>query len=210
MALTSEVPPGSSWDGPLVSQMTGGDPVKANHMWMEHQVFTPQFRLVVLCNDLPLIPTAESGINRRARVMPMNQIFADEKNAGDTTIARYFTRGDGRGQVLRWIADGAKRLAHVEEKDRYPSCEVIEQATRAYVHNVNDMETWVGQHLVVDPDGWLPRRELHDAYIAWARAGGKRLYSAALFLQRLRPLLPQAVESMRTGTRGFIGYRLGG
>ena len=209
MALTSEVPPGSMWNGPLVSQLTGGDPVKANLMRQNHRAFLPKLRLVVLCNDLPKIPTAESGLNRRMRVLPMKRVVDTFEAPGDTNIISFF-KGEGAGQVLRWIADGARELAGKAPEDRYPDCEAVREATASYVKSSNDLKAWCNKALVKAPEWEFATEDAHTAYTQWATAKGKRLYTARSFSMELKKLMPDGCRSNHVGggRRGYTGHRL--
>ena len=211
MALTSEVPPGSTWNGPLVCTITGGDAVSANFMRKDHFSFVPAFRLVTLCNDLPAIPTAESGVNRRVRVLPFTNRVAGEGAGEDETI-RDFYLGDGRGQVLRWLAESARAVNARDQEHRYPYSKVVADATAAYVNDRSDFDTWASEAIEVDCNGRFTLAEAQAAYAKWSEASGRQLLSEKAFYRELSRRIGMKQAVLRTDgggrARGYTMHRL--
>jgi P4 family phage/plasmid primase-like protien len=67
----------------LVKEFTGGDKIKARGLHQEPIEFKPQFKLSLLCNDIPEVPAHDTGISRRLEIVEFKSKFTDnpkEKN----------------------------------------------------------------------------------------------------------------------------------
>jgi P4 family phage/plasmid primase-like protien len=61
----------------LMKELTGGDKVKARALFKNFFEFKPQFKLVLLCNDLPKVPPDDEGTWRRMKVVEFISKFVD-------------------------------------------------------------------------------------------------------------------------------------
>ena len=206
MVLTSEVPPGMTWDGPLVSMLTGGDVVSANFMHKNHFEFVPAFRMIVLCNDIPALPSDASGIRRRARVLVFDQVRGGRGMGEDDSIRElYCDSPEGQAQVLRWVADAAREVNGRAPEFRYPHCAKVEAATNEYLDERDDFSTWYEAAVV--PGDAFHTTTAHAAYNAWAeKVSAMRLSREALGTEIAKRMGRKSAKVTVGGQRG-LGYR---
>jgi P4 family phage/plasmid primase-like protien len=62
----------------FMKQITGGDYLTARALYKECTQYKPQFKLVMVCNDLPEIAAMDGGTWRRVRTVPFESEFVDE------------------------------------------------------------------------------------------------------------------------------------
>lgn len=62
----------------LMKNYTGGDKINARSLFKEPVEFKPQFKIVLVCNDLPKVPPYDGGVWRRLEVVEFISKFVDD------------------------------------------------------------------------------------------------------------------------------------
>lgn len=69
----------------FMKNMTGGDQLPARELYKNNIYFKPQFKLFIICNDIPEIPTLDGGTWRRIWIIPFESSFVEEPDENDKT-----------------------------------------------------------------------------------------------------------------------------
>ena len=122
----------------LMKEMTGGDKIMARPLYREPFEFLPQFKMFLLCNQLPNVPSDDGGTWRRIRVVEWASKFCEKPNPdkpNEFPIDLELTRKlDGwKEHFMAMLIDQYHKSAsgHIEEPD------AVMVSTREY-QRIND------------------------------------------------------------------------
>ena len=79
LIVMSEPEMGEEINTGLMKELTGGDRIKARHLFKECFEFIPHFKMLTMCNALPQISADDHGSWRRMEVVPFVSTFTDDK-----------------------------------------------------------------------------------------------------------------------------------
>jgi putative DNA primase/helicase len=122
--IAIETGDGHRLDEGLVKQATGGDPMRARHLYQEAFEFTPSFKLWLCTNHKPRIRGTDLAIWRRVRLIPFTETIAEEKRDPDL---ENLLRREAEG-ILAWAVRGAE--AYMRAGLQAP--DAVKAATEAY------------------------------------------------------------------------------
>ncbi len=79
-------------DAGFLKELTGGDKITARGLHKEPIDFKPQFKLALLCNEIPKVPPNDSGTWRRMEVIEFKSRFCDNpKQSHEFPIDKYLS-----------------------------------------------------------------------------------------------------------------------
>ncbi len=86
-----------------MKEITGNDKIQARGLYKEPFEFTPQFKLLCMCNDLPNIPSNDDGTWRRIEVPDFIAKFVDLEKDVDPKLHRYMKDKSIKNKIPRWV-----------------------------------------------------------------------------------------------------------
>jgi P4 family phage/plasmid primase-like protien len=101
----------------LMKEYTGGDKIKARGLHKDPIEFKPQFKLVLLCNDLPKVPPNDDGLWRRMEVVEFKSKFVENpKEPHEFERDNYLSEKIKRWKeiFLSWLIDKYYRVYKVQ------------------------------------------------------------------------------------------------
>ena len=195
VALLEEPEPDRGLNEQIIKAFSGGGAVTGRALYGATETFTPQYSLVMCCNDVPAARDGSLGWARRLNVVPFPSVFGYARDGTpladgqeDPAAGVFQADPDIAQQFPRW------RLAFFElVAKRYHAYRaapdfthpVVAAATRDHVP-VDLFAAFVAEALAPG-EGTLMVREVERAYEAWlARRGEVRPESARQLYRRIR------------------------
>ena len=191
---TLETGEGRRVNEPLVKALTGGDSISARKMRQDPCPFTPELKLWIATNHVPVARDDSGGFFRRVRLIPFLVEMKDTDrlpNIGEELMKE-------REGILAWAVRGA---TGAEIEPRLPSA--VRHANEQYQHESDDISRFFADCCNLGEGNQVTKAELYAAFCAWS---GSDAVSSKAFAQRLKQ---RAISERRTGkTRYWEGISL--
>jgi putative DNA primase/helicase len=208
--VASESEDGAKLREAFVKEITGGDALKARHMYGELFTFKPTHKLQMLTNHKPQIRGSDHGIWRRLLLVPFTVTFGtvEEVTAGkaahlkDPALAEALERE--KAGILNWIIAGAERW-HAE--GLLPPAVVLD-AGRAYREEQDRIGEFIRERCHLNRGAKEALSELYGAYKAWCKEVGIDPLSRDRFGEELEQRVPGFRRGKSNGARYVQGIAL--
>jgi putative DNA primase/helicase len=197
-----EVDDGRQLAQALVKQLTGGDVIRARHLYQGSFEFRPQFALWLICNRARVVAHDDDAMWRRILRLPFeNKIPANKQ---DKTLKATLTDLSQTGPaILAWAVQGC--VEWYQHGLQVP--QIVESATRSYQAQSNPIADFVAEACILHPSAFTTVADLRGAYAGWVHETGERdLLGRTDFAGALRDIGCTA-GTRRTG-RGWSGIAL--
>jgi len=130
-----------------MKEITGNDKIQARGLYKEPFEFTPQFKLLLMCNQLPNIPSNDDGTWRRLRAVPFVSRFVKEDDV-DIKLNRYPIDKQLKKKLPYWIIPFMCML--FEEWREYDKNgihipEAVTDKTREYRNSNDIIGKWINE-----------------------------------------------------------------
>ena len=142
----------------LMKEMTGGDKLYARGLYREGTEFKPQFKMILTCNHLPLVPSDDGGTWRRIRVVKFESKFCDNPDPNnpnefpiDTSLSQRFD--EWAEAFMSILIEYHRRLVIKKYKEAEPE-EVLE-CTREYQRRNDVVADFMDNCILKDVEGSL-------------------------------------------------------
>lgn len=193
----------------LMKEMTGGDKLYARGLYQQGGEFKPQFKMILTCNHLPMVPSDDGGTWRRIRVVRFESKFCENPDPTkpnefpiDTSLSAKF---DDWAEVFMGIlVDYYKKT--VTSKYKEPD-EVLE-CTREYQRRNDIIADFLDSTVVKDDTGFLQLSEAFNDFKCWLKEEGcmDRSMRKSDFQGYIEKLYGKAC--MVNKLKGWRGYKL--
>ncbi|KAJ3224020.1 hypothetical protein HDU81_008799, partial [Chytriomyces hyalinus] len=141
----SETEKGTQFNESLVKLLTGGDDITVRKMYNEATVMTPQFKILMVANDLPKFRGEEYSMQRRIAVIPFLSQFVDKIDS--TKEGHFYLKNPQLDVYLKnpvviqaTIQILIKYCNKYLESENTDVPKIIRQHTINYIHANDDIE----------------------------------------------------------------------
>lgn len=199
LVTASETEEGHAWAEARIKAITGGDPITARFMRQDFFTYTPQFKLTIVGNHMPVLTNVDDAARRRFNIVPfVRKPPEPDPNLQEKLRAEY-------PAILRWMIHGC--LDWQQRGLVRPP--VVENATAEYFSDQDLFQQWLDECCDVAIGNAAksePAASLYTSWRAFAENAGERCGSKKSFGQQM---LRRGFRRERTATqRRFRGVSL--
>lgn len=154
--------------------MTGGDKMTTRGLYKETTQFKPQFKIILMCNELPKLGGNDGGIWRRIEVVEYISKFTDEPRPSPADPYQYKADEQLSKKLELWNTLFVIKL--LEKYRKYniegtkPPKEVKEK-TKAYRTSNDIIANWMNDD-IVETDEFYSFDDLYDSWERWCDEEG--------------------------------------
>ncbi|GAX85148.1 hypothetical protein CEUSTIGMA_g12567.t1 [Chlamydomonas eustigma] len=194
----------------LMKELSGGDRIMARCIYKEPIEFKPQFKMILLCNYLPDVPSDDGGTWRRIRVVEFTSKFVDKPNP-DVNDNEFPIDIDLLVKLQRWKEAFMALLLlyykrYIVEGIEEPA-EVL-RCTSEYKQQNDHLADFVQAFVQKDEHGFL---SCNEAYVEAKGFARENSITKPIGKKNFDEYLKRALNSkivLQGGVRGIKGFRM--
>lgn len=192
----------------LMKELTGGDTIMCRALYKDPIEYKPQYKLVLLCNHLPTVPSNDGGTWRRIRVIEFTSKFVDnpkEENEFHIDLELSTKFDEWKEHFISMLLNVYYPIVQagpISEPEEVMMC------TREYQHNNDHMSHFI-QMCIEKADGsFLPVDDAFTELKNWVRDDNVpfKVTKKNEFLKELERKLGKS--SVSGGCVRFKGYKI--
>lgn len=192
----------------LMKELTGGDTIMCRALYKDPIEYKPQYKLILLCNHLPSVPSDDGGTWRRIRVIEFTSKFVDnpkEDNEFPIDLELSDKFDSWREHFLSMLLN--KYYPAIQHKPIIEPEEVL-MCTREYQHNNDHMSHFITVCIEKVESGFLSVDEAFNDLKSWVKDDNVplRVQKKNEFQKYLEKKLGRCVTI--GGCIGFKGFKL--
>jgi putative DNA primase/helicase len=165
-------------DEALVKSLTGGDTIKARHLFKEHFSFQMTGKIWLAANHKPTIRGSDPGIWSRVLLVPFDVFIPPERRVKDMP-AKLQAELPG---ILRWAVEGCLDW----QRNGLNPPEAVVAATEDYRDEMDLLSGFLDECCVIHSELRVPFARLYRAYKSWCGESGDRPMKPRTFAMRLQ------------------------
>ena len=152
-----------------LKQITGGDKLTSRALFKNTTEFKPQFKIILMCNDLPKLAGNDGGVARRIEVVDFISKFTNNPRPSNLNPHQYLADLQLGEKLKQWnILFMIKLLDYYKlyDKEGTKSPASVTAATSVYITENDTIQKWIAEDLV-DSDNVTPLDDLMDNLKSW-------------------------------------------
>ena len=190
--LTSEIPPGRSWNTQRVKDLTGGSRLIGRFMRQDNFTFDPQFKLVFAGNDMPNLKGKDPALIERLAILPFQRAFSPKERNPDLLEELK----QEAGGILARALEGYRKW---RQNGRLRPPRPVSASVEAYRVEQDRLAEWLDAECTFEEDEFMSYGAGYDSYKIWCTGEGEKPMGKRQFCKELRE--SGSGESLREGKK---------
>ncbi len=155
-----------------LKHITGGDTMTSRGLFKETTEFKPQFKMMLMCNDLPTIPNVDGGVARRIEVVDFISKFEDDPQPTSNDPYVYKKDPTLEDKLKDWVLVFLFKLLDYYPKfvkfisDNSKPPESVTKATKVYLTENDLLQKWIMDDITICSQTYS-LNTLHNTFMAW-------------------------------------------
>lgn len=201
LVVVAEFDRGRKMAEALLKQLTGGDRIRARHLYQAAREFSFTAKIAMHSNHIPRLSDDDGAVWRRFLVIHFkHSIPADRQDP--SVKARLCNPAVSGAAILAWALRGCLDW----QREGLGETPAVTAATAAVRLSMDPLADFLEEHCVFEAAVWTASKELRGAYERWAGDYRQQRIGPKEWGQRLTS---RGLESRKNrGERGWIGVRL--
>jgi len=170
-AVMQEPKKGDRMNEGIMKQLTGKDPITGRALYMPDPVtFTPQFKLVVTCNNLLEVNSMDHGTWRRIRAVPFKSLFTENPVNDDPLRPYQFPIDpfiDEKFPVWKEVFMAMLVKRACETDGIVEDCGIVKERSDEYRNEQDSISKFVKDMVVRESGKQIKKSELNHAFKLW-------------------------------------------
>lgn len=173
LVATVEVDEGRTLAEALMKQLTGGDTIRARHLYQKSFEFAPTFKIWLAANHKPQVKAGGKSVWRRIKLIPFTETISEaEKDPELPTKLKTELCG-----ILAWAVRGC--LSWQKEGVQEP--DAVKAGTEEYRQETDQIGLFITECCDTDEGCQVRPNDLYHAYCRWAEDRRERPRTLAYF-----------------------------
>ena len=191
----------------LMKELSGGDKIMARALYKEPIEFSPQFKMLLLCNHLPFVPSDDGGTWRRIRVVEFTSKFVEEPIESNEFPIDY----NLSEKMDDWTEAFMSLVLHyykLYERDGISEPHDVLKCTHEYKMSNDHMSAFINNKVEKKDGAFLTIEDIHNELRIWIKEDNipiKLPSKPDLEKYLTRNLCKMTISDKQ---RGFKGYNL--
>jgi phage/plasmid-associated DNA primase len=157
----------------ILKELSGNDSFFARGLYKEGSEIEPMMKLVVICNDPPMIPHSDKAVWNRVRVIPYESVFCDNPPATpeEQLLEKKFAKDPFFDekiphmiQALAWYL-----LEYRKKNIKAPEPDKVKLATAQYMKKNDCYRQFIEERIVECKNSTVSIPELYPLFKDWFR-----------------------------------------
>lgn len=175
-AVMQEPTKGVKLNEGIMKELTGGDPLQARGLFVESEVFDPQFTLVVCTNNMFDIESTDEGTWRRIRKCEHLAKFVDTVEECDPVNFRYLKDKGFKNKLPKMVPAFISMLVDIAFKTNgvVPDCKTVMDASAKYRNSQDYINQFINAEIrqTNDTADSIRKQETYQLFKEWYKQQG--------------------------------------